>query len=66
MMYMDTPEQPGPLYQSFLDYFALHPPNPWPPASAEAYVFWLHGWATYAESVGLTVPLPLTTPQFDQ
>lgn len=64
---MDEPPPPGPLYQSFLDFFALEPPNPWPPVSAGDYVAWLGRWAAYAETVcGLVVPLPLRQPAYEE
>lgn len=63
---MDAPPPPGPLYQSFVDFFALEPPVPWPPTSAADYIAWLQRWAAFAEQQGLVVPAPLATPRYDQ
>lgn len=61
-MDLDQPPTPGPLTQSWLDFFEQSPPQPWPPTSAGQYAEWLQLWAAYAESLGLVVPLPLATP----
>lgn len=66
---METDQQqrpPGPLYQSFLAWWKIEPPSPWQKASEPMWNEWLLKWKAFAESYGLSVPLPLTTPQYHQ